>query len=351
MFERMEILTSKVDSVGTTSPSWQEVMKLSYRDPVELCQLLELGGKSTAAATRLGTPQRSNFPLFAPSRWLDKIEKGNLSDPLLRQILPVDEEGVQGPNDLFDPVGDTQATRSPGLIHKYQGRALLVLTGACGIHCRYCFRRHFAYETAVIRPEHWKQAIANIGSDDSLQEIILSGGDPLTLVDERLMTFYQQLDNIPHVTRIRIHSRMPIVIPERVTDSLVDLLEQSEAVPVLVVHANHARELDSTVERNLRRLGQAGVTLLNQAVLLRGVNDDVDALARLSERLLECRVTPYYLHQLDRVVGASHFEVDEAKGLELIESLRRRLPGYAVPRYVRETAGEPYKEPIVPPRD
>jgi len=220
---------------------------------------------------------------------------------------------------------------------------LLITTGACAIHCRYCFRRHFPYEEAPHSEAAWDRALASITADETIREVILSGGDPLMLVDERLASLTEKVAAIQHVTRLRIHTRLPIMIPSRVTDELLDWLTGSRLTPIVVVHANHAQELTDEVACGFARLLQAGVMLLNQAVLLRGVNDTVDAQAALSERLIEIGVTPYYLHQLDRVAGAAHFEVPIEEGREIIAALRRRLPGYAVPRYVQEVSGEASK--------
>jgi EF-P beta-lysylation protein EpmB len=289
------------------------------------------------------------------------MRPGDPHDPLLRQVLPVADEMNDVPGFTADPLEEAAVEPAPGLLQKYAGRALLVTTGACAVHCRYCFRRNYPYDELPRGLADWGPALAAIADDSSIEEVILSGGDPLTLTDLRLAALTERLAAIPHIRRLRVHTRLPIVIPERVCDELLDWLVPSRSpaaaeqpgcssydrqpwTPIMVVHANHAAELDAAVSAALDRLADAGVMLLNQAVLLRGVNDDVEALADLSRRLLECRVLPYYLHQLDRVAGAAHFEVPESRGLELIADLRRRLPGYAVPRYVRETPGGPHKE-------
>jgi EF-P beta-lysylation protein EpmB len=228
-------------------------------------------------------------------------------------------------------------------LHKYEGRVLIVTTGACAVHCRYCFRRHFPYEQSTRTPGEWRSALARIAADTRIREVILSGGDPLMLIDASLSQLAKSVAEIPHVRRLRVHTRLPIMIPERVTDELLDWLTGTRLSPVMVIHANHAAELQGSAAAAVRRIVSAGVPTLNQAVLLRGVNDSVAVLAELSERLVDLRVMPYYLHQLDRVAGAAHFEVPVDEGLRIVEELRRRLPGYAVPRYVREVAGEPYK--------
>ena len=337
----MTILTSFSESVrpGSAETGWQAELRLAVRSAAELCRRLELplvvASKASSGA--------EDFPVFVPPSYLDRIRRGDPLDPLLRQVLPVEAETDVVEGFSRDPVDDTAATLQAGVLQKYVGRALLITTGACAIHCRYCFRRHFPYEQSPHSEAAWDQALASIAGDDSIHEVILSGGDPLMLVDERLAMLSKKIAAIPHVTRLRVHTRLPIMIPSRVTSELIDWLTASRLTPVLVIHANHAQELDDEVAGALARLQQAGVMLLNQAVLLRGVNDTIDAQAELSERLIAIGVMPYYLHQLDRVAGAAHFEVPIADGRKLIEALRARLPGYAVPSYVQEIAGEPHK--------
>lgn len=283
------------------------------------------------------------FPFRVTRSWAGRIRPGDPADPLLRQVLPVAAENVTTPGFGLDPVGDLASRRAPGLLQKYAGRALLVTTGACAIHCRYCFRREFPYATERLSPRELDQTIAAITDDTSLHEVILSGGDPLSLPDGHLAGLLNRLAAIPHLRRIRIHTRLPVVLPARVGNGLLDLLSGWPQPVVMVVHSNHAQELDDEVAQALGRVRRAGVTLLNQAVLLRGVNDDAGTLAGLSERLLDCGVLPYYLHQLDRVQGAAHFEVDDSQARQLMRELSARLPGYLVPRLVREVAGEPAK--------
>jgi EF-P beta-lysylation protein EpmB len=239
-----------------------------------------------------------------------------------------------------------QSEESPSLIQKYDRRALVIATGACAIHCRYCFRRHFPYGEAGLTPERLAATASALAADETLDEVILSGGDPLSLSDGKLLQLVRAIEGIPHVQRLRVHTRLPVVIPSRVTRSLVRMLQQTRLAPWVVVHINHAQEIDDEVAKSLGRLINAGIPVLNQAVLLKGVNDSVEALEGLCRTLVNLRVMPYYLHQLDRVTGAAHFEVEEATGLLLIESLRERLPGYAVPRYVREVAGATSKTPL-----
>jgi L-lysine 2,3-aminomutase len=314
-------------------------MKDAVRDPGELCRLVGLPAQWATAAEDAGR----QFPLFVPRGYVARMRPGDPHDPLLRQVLPLTEEDAVVPGYVADPVGDDLAVRKPGLLHKYDGRALLIATGACAVHCRYCFRRHFPYSGLPRSLEEWQPALDEIAGDKTLHEIILSGGDPLTLVDGALAELVQRLESIAHLRRLRIHTRLPIVIPERVTDTLIDMLRRCRLTPIVVVHANHVNELDTYVAAVLAKLANAGIVLLNQAVLLAGVNDTAGAQFALCERLVNLRVLPYYLHQLDPVQGAAHFAVPIAVGKRIIEELRSRLPGYAVPRYVQEVPGAPNK--------
>lgn len=272
------------------------------------------------------------------------MRAGDRADPLLRQVLPLDAEDQLNPGFGTDPVGDLAALAGPGVLHKYQGRALVITTGACAIHCRYCFRRHFPYADAQGRGADWTPVLDYLARDDSIEEVILSGGDPLALSDSRLAVLAEGLDRIAHLQRLRIHTRLPIVLPERVDAALLAWLGATRLKPVMVLHANHAREFDTSVDAALARLRATGVCLLNQSVLLRGVNDSVAALRALSERLFRAGVLPYYLHLLDRVQGAAHFEVAEAQARVLLLELAAQLPGYLLPRLVREQAGAAAKQ-------
>ncbi len=275
------------------------------------------------------------------------MNPSDIDDPLLRQVLPIAEEEADVPGFTIDALDEANFRKAPGLLHKYEGRALLVLTGACAIHCRYCFRRHYPYSQEPKRLDDWEPAFAAIEQDESIREVLLSGGDPLMLIDERLGEVVRRLDTIPHLRRLRIHTRLPIVLPNRVTLELIDLLTSTRLTSVVVVHANHPAELVADCALALRQLAQSGLMVLNQSVLLRGINDSVETLIELSERLIELGIRPYYLHQLDHVAGAAHFEVPEQIGLRLVGELRKRLPGYAIPQYVRETPGAPFKLPLI----
>lgn len=324
------------------TPDWQTALAQAITDPAELLALLELNPEVLPAARRAA----SEFALRVPRGFVARMRKGDAHDPLLRQVLPLAEECEDTPGFGDDPVGDRAAMTVPGVLHKYAGRALLTATGACAVHCRYCFRRHFPYADANPAAGEWRQALDYLRADESLHEAILSGGDPLTLPDRRLREFVTQLAGIPHLARLRIHTRLPIVLPERVTDELLGWLTGTRLTSIVVVHANHAREIDDGVRAALIRLSDAGVTLLNQSVLLRGVNDSAEALAELSLALFDAGVLPYYLHALDRVRGAAHFEVEEAAARTIYTELNARLPGYLVPRLVREVAGAPAKTPL-----
>ena len=343
----MTIVASSIESVGANDPAfqpaaWQREMRDAIRDPGQLCRLLDLPQRLVGPAHRAA----QGFKLFVPKPYFDRIRPGDPSDPLLRQVLPAAEELAETAGFDDDPVGDQTAQLSSGLLQKYPGRVLMITTGACAVHCRYCFRRHFAYQEAPNEVAAWQGALDQIRSDTSIHEVLLSGGDPLTRVDRHLAELTNQLAAIDHVRRLRIHTRLPIMIPQRVNDELLDWLRATRLTPIMVVHVNHPAEIDRSVESALARLVDAGIPLLNQAVLLRGINDNVETLHQLCERLVDLRVMPYYLHQLDRVRGAAHFEVPIATGIQLIEQLRARLPGYAVPRFVQEQPGKSHKTPL-----
>lgn len=322
--------------------SWQQALKDAVRDPRELCRLLQLPPELEAAAVRAARL----FPVFAPRGYVARMKPGDPRDPLLRQVLPLADEEAEVPGYVADPLGEAAAVKAPGLLQKYAGRVLMVTTGACAVHCRYCFRRHFPYEETPRSLAGWQAALERIAADSTIHEVLLSGGDPLTLVDDLLEKLIGELANIPHLTRIRVHTRLPIVIPQRVCDELLAWLAGTRLTPVVVVHANHPQEIDEEVAEALRRLRRAGIVVLNQSVLLRGVNDSAEVLCRLSERLTDLGVLPYYLHQLDRVAGAAHFEVAEDRGRDIMQRMHAALPGYAVPRYVRETPGGLSKESL-----
>lgn len=304
-------------------------------DPEQLCDELQLGS-DVAVSARAAS---ATFGLRVPRGFVDRMERGNLEDPLLRQVLPVSEELDPAPGFVDDPLEETAASPLPGVLHKYRGRALLMVSGACAVHCRYCFRRHFPYGDHQLVGDRLSAAIDYLESDPSIREVILSGGDPLSATNAYLADLVGRLSSIRHLRWLRVHTRMPIVLPQRIDDRCLDWLTGSRLRPLVVVHCNHANEIGAAVLRCLTALRSRGVLLLNQSVLLAGVNDSVDALCELSHRLVEAGVMPYYLHLLDPVAGAAHFEVTEETARELMVGVAARLPGYLVPRLVREVAG------------
>ena len=333
------------DPIGATrkgATDWKRHWRDAVRDPRELLALLGLQG----TVPGLSDAAAAQFPLRVPRGFIARMRHGDPHDPLLRQVLPLDDEMQAVPGFVVDAVGDAAARAGHGVIHKYNGRALLIATGSCAVHCRYCFRRHFPYAEETAAAGGWQQAVDAIRADATLHEVILSGGDPLSLATPKLAELTDALHTVPHLKRLRIHTRLPVVLPERVDGEFTDWLRALPWPVVVVIHANHAREFDASVDAALSRLRDAGASVLNQAVLLRGVNDSVDALAELSERSFAAGALPYYLHQLDRVAGAAHFEVPDARARELHAGLTARLSGYLVPKLVREVAGEPSKRPL-----
>ncbi|MBL8298830.1 MAG: EF-P beta-lysylation protein EpmB [Rhodanobacteraceae bacterium] len=323
-------------------PRWQQLWREAVTDPLELLRLVGL----EQHARRLLPAGDTGFPLRVPRGFIARMQTGNPDDPLLLQVLPQVAENLPQPGFVHDAVGDAAARSAHGVLQKYAGRALLITTGSCAVNCRYCFRRHFPYADETAAANGWRAALAAIATDTTVTEVILSGGDPLSLSDAKLAELGSALVAIPHVRRLRIHTRLPVVMPERVDAAFAAWLAALPLQKVVVLHANHANELDASVDVACARLRDAGCTLLNQAVLLRGINHSATALTALSERLFAAGVLPYYLHQLDRVLGAAHFEVTDAEALALIAALRHSLPGYLVPRLVREVAGEPAKTPL-----
>jgi L-lysine 2,3-aminomutase len=321
---------------------WKRLWRDAIRDPRELLALLGLEGRVLG----LSAEAAEQFPLRVPRGFVARMRHGDPHDPLLRQILPLDEELRPMPGFSLDAVGDAAAKAATGVIHKYRGRALLIATGSCAVHCRYCFRRHFPYAEETAAAGQWREAVDAIRSDDGIDEVILSGGDPLSLTTPKLAELSAQLATIPHLRRLRIHTRLPVVLPERVDFEFTDWLRALPWPTAVVIHANHANEFDADVDAAMARLRAANATLLNQAVLLRGVNDSVDALVALSERGFAAGVLPYYLHQLDRVQGAAHFEVGDDDARSMHTAMTGRLSGYLVPKLVREIAGDTAKRAL-----
>ncbi|WGL15666.1 EF-P beta-lysylation protein EpmB [Microbulbifer bruguierae] len=342
-----EITTVKIAAEPPEQPHqdarrWQDEMNDLVTDPRELLKLLQLNPEQLpqlAAASAL-------FQLRVPRPYLSRIRPGDPEDPLLLQVLPTGRELQPTPGFSDDPLEEANANPIPGVVHKYRGRLLLITAGQCAVNCRYCFRRAFPYGDNHLNRQQWQQALDYIRTQAELREVILSGGDPLVLSDRQLSWLGAELAQIPQLDKLRIHTRLPLVAPSRITQEFLDWFAGSRLKPVLVLHCNHANEIDREVRQALGKLKAAGVTLLNQSVLLRGVNDSEDALAALSETLFDAGVLPYYLHQLDRVQGAAHFEVSDERARALVESIRQRLPGYLVPRLVREVPAEKSKTPL-----
>jgi EF-P beta-lysylation protein EpmB len=321
---------------------WQRALAEAITDPAELLNILQLDSALLPAARRAA----ALFPLRVPRGFVNRMRIGDNDDPLLKQVLPLGAELAVTPGFFSDPVGDMASRAAPGVLHKYSGRALLITTGACGVHCRYCFRRHFPYGEESTTQSHWQQALDYLRQDSSITEVLLSGGDPLSLSDRRLAQLSAGIESIPHIRRLRIHTRQPIVLPERIDQGFCQWLANVKLQKVVVLHTNHSNEIDASVRVACAQLTDCGATLLNQSVLLAGVNDNVEALAGLSESLFAAGVLPYYLHLLDRVQGAAHFDVGAEQGATLITGLAARLPGYLVPKLVREIAGERSKTAI-----
>ena len=322
------------------SPSrWQADMASAITHPLELVTELGLDPALVAPAEAAGT----TFRLRVPRSYVSRMRHGDPNDPLLRQILPIGAELADTAEYTADPLGERAALRAPGLLQKYKGRALLITTSACAVHCRYCFRREYPYSSTRLN-----EALNEIAGDSSIEEVILSGGDPLSLSDARLASLTDEIQRIPHVRRLRVHTRQPVVLPSRVDEGLTEWLTQLRLPVVFVLHVNHANEIDADVRAACALLRDSGVTLLNQTVLLRGINDDAGILADLSRALFEAGVLPYYLHVLDHVRGAAHFDVPEASARLIAGQLAAQMPGYLVPRLAREIYGAPAKVTLAP---
>lgn len=323
---------------------WQQTLREAVSDPAELIRLLDL------PETLLPDALEANraFSLKVPAPYLARIRKGDPEDPLLKQILPIGQEMLPQPGFMTDPLAELTSNPEQGLVHKYRDRVLLILSGACAINCRYCFRRHFPYEENQIGSEQWQKLLDYIRRHPEVTEVILSGGDPLATPDRRIIQMLKDLEQLPQLKRLRIHSRMPVVIPERITPELTEALATSRLKCVMVLHINHANEIDQSVAEAVQRLRASGMTLLNQAVLLRGINATIDAQKSLSEALFECGVLPYYLFLLDPVEGSAHFDMSDEDAQCLIGELQTHLPGYLVPRLAREIPGRKAKTLLAP---
>jgi len=323
--------------------TWQKTLQSAITDPLALLSYLNIDPQQVT----LAEPEiLKNFKLLVPRGFADRMQRGNIQDPLFLQVWPFHAEGISVPGFIKDPLEENTSTPIPGLLHKYFGRVLWIMSGACAVNCRYCFRRHFPYEMHARAQSDISPVIDYIAAKRDIQEVILSGGDPLMFDDNRLSNIAEQLSNIPHLTTLRIHTRVPIVLPERITPKLTEWLTQTRLKIVIVLHSNHPNELDQSVENALRFLQHPNITLLNQSVLLKHINDHADVLSELSRRLFAIGVLPYYLHQLDPVSGAAHFGIADDTARNLYAELTRQLPGYLLPKLVREVPNAPSKIPL-----
>lgn len=332
------IITRKAESV---EQNWLKQLANGISDPAKLLDQLEID----PTPWQQGFEARKLFAQRVPQSFVDRMEKGNPYDPLLRQVLPLSEEFEVHQGYSSDPLQE-QNNAIPGLLHKYQNRALMIVKGGCAINCRYCFRRHFPYQENKGNKAAWQHSLDYIQQHSELNEVILSGGDPLMAKDDELQWLINHIADIPHIKRLRIHSRLPVVIPARITDALVNMLSSSRLQVILVTHINHAQEIDSELRVALKKLKQVGVTLLNQGVMLKGVNDSIDAQVNLSESLFDAGILPYYIHVLDKVQGAAHFFISDQRAKEIMAGVIERVSGYLVPKLTREIGGRASKTPL-----
>ncbi len=333
----------EVERPDTSAISWQKELAEAIRTPEDLLATLDLTESDVPEEI---SGQNSGFPMLVPRSFVRRMKEGDPHDPLLRQVLPVMDERETVAGFVRDAVGDQASRAAPGLLHKYRGRALLVAAGSCAIHCRYCFRREYPYGQEPRAMHEWDDAIHKLSQDASISEVILSGGDPLMLPDNRLAQLVRRIDAIDHICRIRFHTRLPVVLPSRITSEFRSLCNGLRSQPIMVIHANHTNEVASDCQDTLREMVSWRMPVLNQSVLLRGINDTADAQINLSQALIDIGVMPYYLHQLDRVKGTAHFEVSIETARHIIQTMRTKLPGYAVPQLVQEIPGELSKTPL-----
>jgi EF-P beta-lysylation protein EpmB len=347
-FTAPEARTDRDENPPLHTPAWQREWRESFRNTPDLLAFLHLDSHHAPESHGIFPDPDPNFPLRVPRAYAALMRKGDWNDPLLRQVIALASEKTEVPGFTADAVGDHAAQDGPAVLRKYKGRALLVLTGECAVHCRYCFRREYPYADQALSHDEWENVYARLDADPKVEEILFSGGDPLSLSDAKLRWHFVRALRLSNLRRLRVHTRVPVVLPSRVDDSFLTLIEEVAAKKplYLVLHINHANEIGPELEVKVKSLRAAGAILLNQSVLLRGVNDTVAALLNLSLRLLDAGVLPYYLHQLDRVRGAHAFEVPESEGLRLMNGLRKLVPGYGLPRYVREIAGEESKTEV-----
>jgi len=333
------INTANISAARQPQTSWQYLLSHCFTDPVSLAKFLQLKPEQLNFSAQAS----GQFSLKVPLPYAMRMQKGESRDPLLLQVLPDPRELEHFPGFVTDPLAEADANHLSGLIHKYKNRVLLMLSGACAINCRYCFRRHFPYDDNKIGSQQWQKILRYIENDSSIEEVIFSGGDPLATSDQRLDKLITQLGQIKHLQRLRIHSRLPVVIPQRITDQLCQTLQKTHLQTLLVIHANHANEFDFQVTEALDKLKAANVTVLNQAVLLKGINDTVAGQKKLHTASFAAGALPYYLFVLDPVQGAAHFDISDSQAQQLVAELQRELPGYLLPRLAREIPGKPHK--------
>jgi len=345
-------MITRIDEISQLP--WQKELAKVYTSPEQL--LLDLGHEPALFAKDIAA--RVLFPMRVPRAFVALMNKNDINDPLLRQVLPKAEEFEQTLGYVNDPLGEQAAMVTdvkteglaiiiPGLLHKYRSRVLLIIKPGCAVNCRYCFRRHFPYQAHSPNKQTWQQAFAYIAKHDEIKEVIFSGGDPLMASTKELQWFAEQLCKIPHIKRLRIHTRLPVVLPHRIDEEFIEWLQALPLKTVMVLHINHGNEISEALRLACAKMKQVGITLLNQSVLLTGVNDNASTLSALSEALFDVGILPYYLHLLDKTAGTAHFDMEKSQAIKIVEELRRHLPGFLVPKLVQEIAGEPNKTPLV----
>ena len=322
-------------------PNWQKELANSFNSPETLLAYL---GFDVKAHTK-DNHARNLFAVRVPRFFADLMAKNDLNDPLLKQVMPVADEFVVDPDFSTDPLEEQQSSEQ-GMLHKYHNRVLLMVRGGCAVNCRYCFRRHFPYAEHHNNKADWLEVFKQIGSDPNIDEIILSGGDPLMANDDYLLWMLQQINLIPSIKRVRIHSRLPVVLPYRITEQFLQLCQQAQQQIIMVLHINHPQEISAELADKVALLIQVGVTVLNQAVMLRGINDSTDTQMALNETLFTHRIQPYYLHLFDKVQGAAHFAISDERAVAIMRDVMTKQSGYMVPKLVREIGGEASKTPV-----
>ena len=337
------MLTKPVKQPINIYSDWKAELSNCIRSIDELLQQLGLNSKDLRASPIAS----QDFPIKVPQHYAQLMEYGNPQDPLLKQVLPIEAEFYQDPNFNIDPVNESEYNPIPGIVHKYRNRVLMIISPNCAINCRYCFRRHFPYQENRQSKQQWLQALDYLKTRPEINEVIYSGGDPLAANDNFLSWLTQQIESIKHIKRLRIHTRLPVVIPSRVDSQLLDWLGNTRLKPTMVLHINHANEIDAKLCQAVNQLKSAGITMLNQSVLLKEVNDSSEQLIALSEKLFDAGIMPYYLHMLDPVQGASHFDIPKDRAIEIFSQIQAELPGFLLPKLVQERAGETSKSLIL----